>query len=149
MANLQSLSTNIMGIELIVADAPKDAKMPNDEQKRLLQYSILKELKQVCCNFYKLKLKKLLKDEDVNENKKKMFISMLNDEYHILYKKIKKEMKSIEIPKFIKKRILEDDWTELNFQHNAAELFEHLQIRKMNNLLKEPKVEYKKMFDKC
>jgi len=145
MANLQSLSTNIMGIELIVADAPKDAKMPNDEQKRLLQYSILKELKKVCCNFYKLKLEKYRKDEKMN----KTFVLMLNDEYHILFKKIKKEMKSIEIPNFIKKRILEDDWTELNFQHNAAELFEHLQIRKMNNLLKEPMVEYKKMFDKC
>ncbi len=74
---------------------------------------------------------------------------MLNDEYTILYKKIKKEMKSIEIPKFIKKKILEDDWTDEKFHLHAEELFEHLQIRKMNNLLKEPMIDYKKMFDEC
>jgi len=145
MADLQSLSTNIMGIKLIVADVPKDVKMPDDDQKKLLQYCILKELKKICYNFYKTKLEKYSKDDETP----KMFVSMLNDEYIILYKKIKKEMKSIEIPKFIKKKILEDDWTELNFQHNSVELFEHLQIRKMDNLLKEPKIDYKKMFDKC
>ena len=145
MADLQSLTTKIMGIELIVADAPKDVKMPNDEQKLLLNYSILKQLKIICRNYYKTKLEKYTKDEKTDRR----FVEMFDYEYSILFKKIKKEMKSIEIPKFIKKRLLEDDWTEENFHYHAEELFEHLQMRKMNNMLKEPMVDFEKIFDKC